>query len=431
MGPSVLAGAKSLLRAPGALARRLSRDDLLKHGGILAASTVAAGALNYGFQIGMGRVLTPTEYGVFGSLFSVFYLVNVLGIGVQLSTTRFTAAREAGAETLAAIHGGLVLRVVVLGALIGGGLAVASPLVADALGLATVWPVVLIAATFPAAFAFRANRGTFQGRQWFALLGGYNVVHAGTKLVCGVALVLLTGGIFGAFAGIAVATVLVATVSTVHVRRRLPGSGVSLRSGPGDYGSVYAFLSPAVLAALCQNVPANADVIIVGAVVGGEQAGMYVTASVLGKVLVFLPLGISKALFPKITDDQAGEGDARSGALLTRALAYVVVVTVAGAATFWLVPEYVVGLFFGTEYADAVGLVRWYGLAVVPFAIALVVMNFELARDRTRYVWVFTGATGVAIGLVWAVSDSMVAIIQVLFGVYLCLALYGLYQTKL
>lgn len=431
MAGSVLAGAKSLLRAPGVYLRRLTGDDLLKHGSVLAASTVACGALNYAFQIVMGRTLSPAAYGVFGSLFAGFYLVNVLGIGVQLSTTRFTAARSSDEGTLAGLHGGLTVRVVGLGVLIAVGIGLASPLISEAFGLASVWPVVIVAAIVPAALAFRTNRGTFQGRQWFGLLASYNVAYAVAKLVCAVALVLLGLDILGAFAGIAIATLLVVAASTYHVRRRLPGTGFRRGTGTQEYGSIYAFLSPAVLAAFCQNVPANVDVIIVGAVVGGEQAGMYVTASVLAKVLVFLPLGISKALFPKITDDHADSSAGRSQALLTRALTYVVLVTTAGAATFWLVPDLIVGLFFGAEYAAAAPLVRWYGLAIVPFAIALVVMNFELARDRLRFVWLFTAVTVGAIGLMWAVSGSMVAIIQVMFGVYSGLAIYGLYHTKL
>lgn len=432
MAGSVLAGAKSLLRAPGVYARRLRRDDLARHGGILAVSTVTCGVLNYAFQFLMGRALSPAEYGVFGSLFAVFYLVNVLGIGVQLSTTRFTAARDQADGASSGLHGGIARRVFLLGLGFCALLALASPFVADALGLSSIWPVVVVATIFPVAFVFRTNRGTFQGRQWFGLLASYNVLYALAKLVCGVGLVLVTSDILGAFVGIAIATVLVVVASTLHVRRRLAGDGAAMGSAVQDYGSVYAFLSPAVLVAFCQNVPANADVIVVGALVGGDQAGMYVTASVLAKVLVFLPLGISKAMFPKITDDTTGSGTDRAGALLRRALLYVMLVTTAGAATFWFVPDLFVEVFYGAEYADAVPLVRWYGLAIVPFALALVVLNFELARDRTHFVWVFTAATVGAIGLMWMASSvSMVRIIQVLFGVYLCLAIYGLYQTEL
>lgn len=431
MGDSVLGDAKTLLRQSHAYARRLSADDLFQHGGILAATAVTAGALNFVFQVFMGWALTPAQYGVFGALFAVFYLTNVLGLGVQFSATRFTAALDADDPALGRLHGGLLLRAALLGGLLGAGLVLAAPLLVATLDVGTVWPVVFVAATIPFVFAFRANRGSLQGRQWFGLLGGYNVAYAGTKLAGAVALVVAFGwGIYGAFAGIGLAGLVVVCLTTLHVRRRLPGSGVALRSPEFDFASIYAFLSPAVLAGFCMTVPANVDVIVVSTAIGGHRAGLYVAASVVGKVLIFLPMGISKALFPKITSGQASGDAARTQALLDRALTYVGVLTGLGALAFVLVPELVLGLVFSPEYLAAAELVRWYGLAIVPFALAMVILNFELARDRTRFTYVFAAATVVEIGLMVAARGSMVRVVQVILGVNLALVAYGLYETK-
>lgn len=431
MAESLLGGAKDLLSQPRTYASRLQTDDLLRHGSILAVAAVVSGGLNYAFQVFMGRALGPEGYGVFGALFAVFYLANVLGLGIQLSTTRFTAAFDADDADVSPLHGGLLVRSVLFGLTVGGLLALASPFVAGFLGLSSVWPVLLVAATIPAGFAFRANRGTFQGRQWFGLLGTYNVCYAGAKLLGAVVLVVLGYGIYGAFTAIVIAGIVVVVATTVHVRRKLPGRGFSLRNGQADFGSVYTFLSPAVLAGFCLTVPANVDVILVRHAFPAGEAGLYVAAAVLGKVLVFLPMGVSKALFPKTTVEQAEGGDARTQALLDRALLYVAAVAGAGAMVFWFAPEVVLGAFFGADYASAAPLVRWYGLAIVPFVLALVVLNFQLARDEVGFAYVFAAVTVVEIALMWAVSDSMVHVIQVILVVNLGLVAYGIYETKL
>lgn len=430
MVDSLLSGARDVLREPRAYASRLRADDLFRHGSVLAAATVASGGLNYAFQVFVGRALGPAQYGVFGALFSVFYLANVLGLGIQFSSARAVAGYEPGHADLASLHGGLLVRAGLFGLAVAALLAAASPLVAGFLGLSSVWPVVIVAATIPIGFAYRANRGTFQGRQWFGRLGSYNVCFAGAKLAGAVVLILLGYGIYGAFAAVVVAGLLVVAGTTYHLRRRL-ASGGSPRPGRVEFDSVYSFLSPAILAGFCLTVPANVDVIFVRHAVTGSQAGLYVAAAVLGKMLLFLPMGISKALFPKITAAEATEEATRTDALLDRALTLVAVVAIVGGATFWFAPEAILGVFFGADYAGAAHLVRWYGLAMVPFVLALVFLNFELARDEVEFAYVFAAATVVEIALMWAARMSMVRVIQVILAVNLGLVAYGLYRTKL
>lgn len=417
------------LREPRSALRRLRTDDLLRHGGILAVASVVAGGLNYAFQLFVGRALGPEQYGVFGALFGVFYLANVVGLGIQFSTARFTAEFDHDGDRLAPLHAGLLARAVALGLVLGGLLALASPVLAGAFGLASIWPVLFVAATIPLLFAFRANRGSFQGIQLFGLLGTYNVSFATAKLAATVVLVALGAGLYGAFAGILLGLGAVAVATTVHVRRHVPGSGFALRPIGVDFGTVYTFLSPAVLAGFCLTVPATVDVIIVSSSASQAQAGLYVAAAVLAKVLVFLPMGVSKALFPKITSDQADGESGRTRDLLDRALVYVAAVAGSGALVFWVAPEPVLGLFFGQVYTAAAPLVRWYGLAIVPFALALVVLNFDLARDEVGFAYVFAAVTVLEIGLMWAVRDTMLHVVQVILAVNCCLLAYGIYQT--
>jgi len=414
-----------------AVTGRLRADDLLRHGAILAGAAVVNGGLNYAFQVFMGRALRPEAYGVFGAVFALFYVTSILTRGIKFSAIRFTAATGESNHDRATLHGGLLLRSLAVGTVAFLALGALSPLVADFLGVATVWPVVLVAVTVPFEFAFRGNVGSLQGFQWFTAQGAYRVLYAGTKLALGVALVWVGYGLVGAFTALAVAAALGVVATTWHLRRRLEDWSFEWRARGFDYGTVYRYFSPAVLAGFCLTVPANVDVIVVSHHFAGEAVGLYVAASVLGKVLIFLPMGISNAMFPKVTSDRTRDGSDRTDALLNRALAYAAIVAGSGALAFWLVPRLILTVFFGAAYADAAPLLRWYGVAVLFFVLSIVVLNALLASDRMRFVYAFAAVSVVEIGLMWTVAATMVGIIQVILVTNAALFAFGLYEAKL
>jgi O-antigen/teichoic acid export membrane protein len=395
---------------PIALVRRyVLGDDLLQHGSVIAIATVVSGALNYAFQVFMGRALGPEQYGVFGALFALFYIVNIFGRGIRFSATRFTAELDGDSRILAAFHREFLRQSTLFSIGIFVILVAAAPLVSDFLEVPTTLLVVAIAGTAPFGLALTVNFGTFQGIQWFTSLGGYKVLLAGVKLAGGVALVLLGYGVFGAFAALVLASVVVYVTTTVHLYRQLqdPAS-----SSTFDYSRAYRYTLPAILTGFCITVPTTVDVILAKHFFASRLAGLYVSASVLGKILIFLPMGISTALFPKVSTQHADEGASRG--LLWRALLYTAAIAGLGALTYWVVPEFVITTFYGAAYADAVPLLRWYGVSILAFALASVVLNFELARSRNRFVYIFTAVSLAEIALMWSFHGSPVQFLYIL-----------------
>jgi len=407
--------------------RAVTADDLLTHGGIVAAATVVSGGLNYAFQLFMGRALPPEQYGVFGALFALFYLVNVLGRGMRFSAARFVAGFDRTSAVADFLRGALV-RALLVGGAIFAVLAGTSGVVGAFLGV-DPHIVVVVGATIPPGLALTVTEGTLDGRQQFLALGGVQILKAAAKLLIAVPLVVVGFGVAGAFGAVAAALALTLVVATVALFRDFDAThdlGATF-----DYGRAYRYGGPAVLAGFCLAVPANADVIVVKHAFPATEAGMYTAASVLGKVLIFLPMGISTALFPKVSADHASAGTGRQRALLVRGLGYAAALGGAGALAYWVAPRAILTLFFGEAYAAAAPLLRWYGVAIVPFVLAVVVLNYQLARDRTGYVYVFAAGSLAEIGLIWAYHASMLQVVRLLAATNLVLFAVGLLAVKL
>ncbi|WP_336360891.1 hypothetical protein [Haladaptatus sp. ZSTT2] len=398
-------------------------DDLLHHGSVMAVATAASGALNYAYQVFMGRALGPEQYGVFGALFALFYLVNVLGRGIRFSATRFSAELSEDTAALSAFHRGFLRKSLVFSCVVFVVLALSTPLLGDFLGVSTPLLLIAIAGTAPFGLALTANFGTFQGLQWFPTLGGYKVLLAGVKLAFGVGLVTLGYGVSGAFGALVISSVLLFGLSTAHVFRNLGNERTSFEF---EYSRAYTYTLPAVLAGFCLTVPTTVDVILVKHFFPSHTAGLYAAASVLGKILIFLPMGISTALFPKVSGHRTTD-ERRS--LLTRALFYTAVIAGAGAALFALFPHFVLTAFYGMPYADAAAVLPWYGIAVFAFALSSVTLNFQLALDQNRFVYLFTAGSFLEIALMWAFHGSLLQFVQILFVVNVGLFALGLFEV--
>jgi O-antigen/teichoic acid export membrane protein len=109
----------SRLQALHAIARRYwgMRDEFFRHSAIMFMGSMVACACNYLYQVYLGRALGPEEYGAFGALFSIYYLIYVLSGTIQASSARFVSKYNAvsNLSAIKAILLGFMKRAALLG----------------------------------------------------------------------------------------------------------------------------------------------------------------------------------------------------------------------------------------------------------------------------------------------------------------------------
>ncbi len=64
-------------------------EPLLRKSGIVFAFAIVASFLDYLYQVYVGRYLGPEDYGVFASLFAIFYLISIISNTIGTSITNF------------------------------------------------------------------------------------------------------------------------------------------------------------------------------------------------------------------------------------------------------------------------------------------------------------------------------------------------------
>lgn len=221
--------------------------------------------------------------------------------------------------------------------------------------------------------------GILQGRQDFFWLGWSAILGGAGRIVGAVVLVLALGfGSEGMMTG-ALIGVGFGAVITIWRTRDL----WSLSPEKFDRKSLWHQVTPLLLGfGACQFL-FTADTMYAKAYFNDEQMGPYVAAGTLSRGLLWLVLPLASVMFPKIVQSNA---KAEKNNLFGVVVLGTAVLTLCGGLGLWLVGPLVIKIAFRSAYLGAVDLIPWYAIAMVPLAMANVLVNDLLARGRYAVV---------------------------------------------
>jgi O-antigen/teichoic acid export membrane protein len=193
------------------------------------------------------------------------------------------------------------------------------------------------------------------------------------------------------------------------------------------FTSFYSYSLPVMLAMIAFSVPANLDVVLAKYFFSATDAGLYTSASVLGKIIFFFPAGILAVMFPMIAEKHARGEETTS--ILRKSLLYTALLSGSVAMGYLLFPQLIIKVF-GASYAAALPLVAPYGFAMFFFSLTVIVMQYHLAIGNMRYVALFAGLTLFESLLFFVYNSSIQQMVEVLLIANLSILLLSLLYTQ-
>ena len=402
--------------------------EFLKHASIMFITSIIAGVCNYAYQLYMGRALGPEDYSVFGSLFAISYIIFVLSGTIQTSGARFISKFIGEGNKTGNINyllRGLIKRMFFLGIIVFLFFIFASSWIASFLNIESTIPVIIVGSVLLFSLLLPVNLGALQGLQKFKWLGSNSVINFSSKLLFGVILVSIGFGVNGALGAMIIASAIALVISFIPLKSFL---SPNYKVNPGfNFSELYRYSLPTMLAMFCSAVPANIDVIIVKHFFDAYDAGLYTAASVLGKIVLFLPAAIGTVMFPKVSMVNANGGNTKE--LLNKSLIYTAFLSGLLTVGYWFFPSIVVGAPFGHIYLEAVPLVKFYGLAMLFFSLTIVLMRYALAIHDLKYVYGFTFFTILEIILLTIFHETMMEMVIILLTINILLFIFSYYHV--
>ena len=414
---SPLTNQKSLFKKLGTL------SVLFRASAWLSIANILTGLLGYGYQVLMGRMLSPSEFALFSSVMALSMFFSSPLFAMQMVVSRrvssFRVKNMLG--TLWAFYQKLQFRLMLASGLFILSLIPLTPKLQLWLKSDTLWPIWIFGFIIVFSAFMAMNRAFFQGNQWFGCLGGIGTSGVFAKIIFSALLISAGFGVEGALGG--------ALLSCIFIW--LTGKWIIFKASPECTNDVplpkVQFPLREVLPVLIANIAFSAmtqlDMVLVNWFFPSDQAGIYAAASVLGKAVLYLPGGLVLALYPLVAENHTrNQGSAQI--LVSSVLATLVACGI-GALLYWMQGPWLIKFFYGAGYAGAGQLLRWYGIAILPLALVMVAEHFLIAKGKVLFAWLFLAMAPLQIGAIYLWHTELIQVLAVMGGCGAVLVLTG------
>lgn len=408
----------------------MTNDNLLKHGNIMLTASVVSMFLNYLFHVIMGRTLGPVEYGILGSLLSIFYIFTIPVATIQTVIALFVSKYNANNE-IGKVHSILfkslkkfmpyaILTVFII--------YLSSWTIADFLNIPTNTPVIVFGAVLFFSILTPVTIGVLQGLQNFNHLALNSTLSATFKLVVGLTLVYLGFGVNGAMAAYGASAAFTFFLCYFPLRFLVHQKAEEIQKR-----EIYSFSIPVVAVIAAFNVMMNIDLIMVKHYLDPVDAGYYTALSMIAKVIFFGAMAISSVMFPKAAARHTNDHQ-HSFKILSQSMLYVGVLSAVAVTGLYFFSEEIMSFMYGKSYISVAPLLAPFGLATTFFGLSNIISYYQLSTNNVNFVVILVLLTILEVTFMLIFHNTIQQIILVVvaasFLMFMSLLVEGIYEKR-
>jgi len=397
----------SALRSDHAQARILSGSMIM-----LLGSALVSG-VNFAYNMVTARLLGPTNFGHVSVTMTLLMLTSAITLAFQLVCAKFVARNES-------MHGKwIVVRNLhklawVVSSVVALGLVSYSGALTRYLNLPARSILLLLALGIWFYIPLGVRRGAMQGQCAFPRLTSNFLLEAGVKFVGSVVLIelLLRTGM-----GNAVLGAIAALALSVMAAYFLPPLTPELRSRdmPACQGSFIPASVPegmqAIVFFIGQVLINNIDIVLVKHFFSPQQAGLYAAIALVGRVLYLAAWSVVSAMFP--VSANVPQKDERFS-ILAIPLGVVLLISGGFVAITSLIPHFIMQMVFGAAFNSPLeNLLSLYAAATGLYALAVVLMAYEMSRKIANTAWLQLAFSGLIIAGICLFHDDLGQVVMV------------------
>ena len=375
----------------------------------MLVSSGFVGALNLVYNLAIAHELGAGGLGHASAVYTVLMLLSAVHLAFQLLCSKFVARNDSLPEKLS-IYRHLHRRAWLYGMGIGLALYCGRSVVSTYLNLPTPNYIIMLAVATVFFIPLGVRRGLMQGL--------YDFRHLASNFVLEV--IVKVGGAFLFMAlGWGVSGVIVAIVASVVLAYMFSRPRQHLMNNPRVYLPLPVAMGEGVQASLFfagQVVINNLDIILVKHFFSATEAGAYAAVALVGRVVYMLSWSVVSSMFPFSAGVRSGERDSR--AVLGTALTLVILISGVFTLSVWGAPARVWHILLGNGFPLNQGgsyraLLVLYAATTGIYALAVVLMSYEISRKIGHVSWVQLGFSGAIVAGIYLIHGTLHDVIMV------------------
>jgi len=381
--------------------KKIVSNELVRGSFVLFITFNIFNILNFVFQFSMARMLGPVEYGVFAVLMSMLYFMAIPSDSIQTIVSRYTSkfnVKEENGKIKSLITKSLkkgILFAFLIYLLLMPFFYLFSYFLNISFFLVLLTGLMLF--TF---FLIPTTRGVLQGQKRFNSLGINMVLDSGIKVLISLYLVFIGWSVYGAVSSILLGSFIALVLSFIPLRKTL-----SEKSKSANFSGIYQYSSPIVFSILAILLMQSLDVILAKRFFSPEVAGQYAVANLIGKMIFFGTLAISKSMFP-LSSEKFDDGK-NTNKIFYRSLIIVLFLCVSALLVLLLFPELFVKVLFGEKYLPVSNIIFNIGLAFSFISLSNLVVLYCISVNRKINTFYMAGFVIIQVILLWLFKSSL------------------------
>ncbi|MDY6931897.1 MAG: flippase [Halobacteriota archaeon] len=339
---------------------------------VLIASFVVGSIFRYLFNVGLGWLLSPEDFGILGVSLSFSTILSLfIGSGFPQTATKFLA-EERGDKSK------ILKTSMFMNLIIGTTVGFIFYLLFESglLGLGEKYGPIMLIVTITVIISSVdvVVRYSLQGLFMFKKVAYLNITEAVTRLLFGVGLVLFGFGVYGAITGILASGLFVLVLSIFFI------SDLKFWKERGWASlSIFKFATPMFVGMLSLSLLMQIDILgvkfLVAEDISDQLAGYYQSALVLARLPVWIITAVMSAVFPFISSYSTDNKESAK-IYINKSLKYACLFLVPISVVFFLISTSLISLFFPEKYLPGAP-----ALAIVSLGMAFLVIATIFARS--------------------------------------------------
>jgi len=406
---------------------RLKNNTFARNSLILFTGSMAANVINYFFHLVIGRMVSVQVYGEFESLASFFTIISVPAMTLTMVATKYSAITKAedngeSSHQLFSLFNKKILKY-------GTPLFIISifftPYFRDFFKLESGLPLVLIWLVMFFSFFSAATSGIMNGWQKFKEVSWVGIISSLAKLLAAVVFIKWGFELNGIVGSLLLSGIVSYAVSVIILRFIFQKSGrkEKVKEERIDTGKMKKYILPVFVGTLVINILGNIDMVLAKHNLDAISAGYYGALTIVSKIIFFATSVIATVLFAMASE----EYHKKNNSLKTLKYALGLLFAVCGGAIlfYFLFPQFIMGMLFGSKYQEGIHYLSWFAILVSLFSAANLIIQYLLSMHQTKIMYLFLALTLAGVLLLFFLGTSIFAILIIMIMLELLVAGVG------
>ncbi|MDH3381435.1 MAG: sugar isomerase [Flavobacteriaceae bacterium] len=396
---------------------------------IFMLSVLIVNGGNYLYNLLLGRILGPIEFADAAILITFLLVLSFVGMTFQIVAAKYSVLFDH--EKLLTFISMITKYATLFGVLFGAAIFFFHKELQFIFHTQTSSMFWIFALGLPIYFLMSVNRGVYQGKSLLKHLSITYQTEMLSRLSLTILAILLLPSVPSSII-IAIGIVISFVFGLFPFQKSIITTTFDTHKSLVESKSIMMFFGLTAFYELTQIIINNSDIILVKHFFDNEQAGLYASLALIGRVVYFVAWMFVMLLLPKVIQMKKEGKDTMP--ILLKYVFYIVCLSTAIVIGTYFFPELVVRLMFGEQYISIAFLLWKYALATSIFAVANIFAYYFLSIGKYVPVVVSAILGTTQIGLIMINHDSLeqVVIMQIIAMVLLLFfqLCYFFYQYK-